>query len=249
MQYILEDGQSISPLFSIPWVTKECCRIDWLHCADQGVSADYLGNLFYMLLPKLPGANMNARVGSLWTRVQRFYEEQGVGDRLQNLTLKMIKQSKKSPKLRGGAAHVRALVPLGLQLAQEYLSGGTPVEEAAFQGMRRLSECYKALSHDSVFASDVLRRNATEFGLQYCALEAFSGGTKVWRVKPKLHMFLELCSEGSKPATFWTYRDEDFGGSMSRMARRRGGLLSVRAFSANLLQRFRIHQPMLRITQ
>ena len=249
MQYILENDARISPLFSIPWVTKDLCRIDWLHCADQGVAADYLGNLFHMLLPKLPGATMDDRVRSLWTRMQSFYEQHEVGDRLQNLTKLMIRQPKKSPKLRGGAAQVRALVPFGLLMADEYLAGGTPEEEAAFQGMRRLSECYEALSHTSVFAFDILHQNAIGFAQQYCALEAFFDNSKIWRVKPKLHLFLELCSEGSRPATFWTYRDEDFGGSVSRMARRRGGLLSVRAFSSNLLTRFRIHQPMLRITE
>ena len=80
-------------------------------------------------------------------------------------------------------------------------------------------------------------------------MEHFADDDTAWRVKPKLHMLLELCSEGSRPSTFWTYRDEDFGGSVSRMVRRRGGLLSVRAFSKSLIDKFRMHQPMLRITE
>ena len=72
-------------------------------------------------------------------------------------------------------------------------------------------------------------------------------GEKSWRIKPKLHMFLEVCSDGSKPSAYWTYRDEDWGGTVAQFCRRRGGLLSVRAFSANMLQRFSIYQPMVRM--
>ena len=67
------------------------------------------------------------------------------------------------------------------------------------------------------------------------------------RVKPKMHLFLELCIEGGKPATCWTYRDEDWGGSVAKMSRRRGGLLSTAAYSSNLLDRFRMQQPMIRM--
>ena len=244
---ILDNGQTISPLFSIPWVTKDICRIDWLHCADQGVTADYLGNLFVMIANKLPGANFKSRVEALWLKIQKFYEDYKVEDRLHMLLPTMLKQSKKAPKLRGSAAQVRALVPCALKLSQEILSRGTPVEEAAIVGMVHLDQCYKALSKDSIFHADILREHSRQFALQYTALEAAFEDPKSWRIKPKLHLFLELAAEGSKPALFWTYRDEDFGGSVSKLARRRGGLLSVKAFSCNLLQRFMMHQPMLRM--
>ena len=249
MQTILENGAKISPLFTIPWVTKDLCRIDWLHCADQGVTADWLGNLFIMFVSKMEGGSHATRVNALWDRVQQFYTEKSVGDRLHNLLPTMLKQPKKSPKLRGSAAQVRALVPFALKCAEDLLAGGSPAEIAALVGTRHLSECYKALSHESIFFADVLRENSIAFALQYCALEQFFEHPKAWRVKPKLHLFLEICSEGSKPALFWTYRDEDFGGSVSRLARRRGGLLSVRAFSNNLLQCFRMQQPMVRMVE
>ena len=111
-----------------------------------------------------------------------------------------------------------------------------------------LNQCYMALSSESIFASDVLQHHSTMFALQCVALELHVGKErKEWKVKPKLHLFLELCSEGSKPALFWTYRDEDFGGSVAARSRRRGGVLSVPAFSKNLLTRFQIHQPTIRM--
>ena len=66
-----------------------------------------------------------------------------------------------------------------------------------------------------------------------------------FRVKPKMHLFLELCISGSKPSLSWTYRDEDFGGTAAQLSRRRGGLLSAKATSHNFLLRFRLKQPLL----
>ena len=113
--------------------------------------------------------------------------------------------------------------------------------------MMHLDQCYKALSHSSMFAADVLQKHSVKFSLLYVALERAHEGTKDFRVKPKLHLFLELCREGGKPALCWNYRDEDWGGTVSKMSRRRGGLLSVQAFSANMLQRFRMQQPVIRM--
>eukprot|EP00971_Amphidinium_carterae_P163439 3240700-Amphidinium_carterae.1 len=67
-----------------------------------------------------------------------------------------------------------------------------------------------------------------------------------FKVKPKMHLFLELCElavKGSNPAQRWTYRDEVFGGTCSRLARRRGGLQRVPTTSRTLLDKFRMLQP------
>ena len=248
LQRILERGQRVSPLLQAPWVTTRIFRIDWLHCADQGVTADWLGNLFGLIAAKLPGANVKARTTALWSLIQEAYAAGGVEDRLQNLTPTMIKQSKKAPKLRCSAAEARALVPIAHAMAQELLSAADPLECAARVGTHHLHECYRALSHESIFSADILHENSVKFALQYVALEASADpGTKSWRIKPKLHLFLELCSDGSKPALFWNYRDEDYGGSVARLSRRRGGLLSVKAFSSNMLERFKIQQPVIRM--
>ena len=76
-----------------------------------------------------------------------------------------------------------------------------------------LNQCYMALSGGSIFASDVLKHHSTLFALQCVALELHVGKEcKEWKVKPKLHLFLELCSEGSKPALFWTYKGRGLRG-------------------------------------
>jgi len=245
---IQENGCHLSPLLtSVPWLDARCFRVDWLHAADQGVTADYLANLFVLLLTKLPGATKKDRCTSLWEKVQKFYVDFAVHDRLQNLVLTMMVQGKKAYKLRCSAAQCRALVPLGNQLAMEMLDMGDPVEGAARFGMFHLFKCYEALSGATIFFADALRVNSTRFALQYVALEKASTDPRAWRIKPKLHLFLELCSDGSMPSMIWAYRDEDYGGSVARMSRRRGGVLSAHAFSRNLLQRFKIAQPVIRL--
>ena len=246
LQFILECGHVVSPLFNAPGVTMSIFRVDWLHAADQGVTADFLGNLLILLSTKCTGNNHQERVADLWGKIQSWYSENNIEDRLQNLVDTMLKQPKKAPKLRASAAHCRALVPFAQQEANRLLDDSQPEEAAAKIAMFHLSQCYRALGSDSMFAADVLREHSTKFALQFVALERYAGDSKGWRVKPKLHLFLHLCSDGCRPATFWTYRDEDYGGSVSSRSRRRGGLLSAPAFSRNLLERFRM-QPMIRM--
>lgn len=243
---IVANGLQVSPLFKTPWISVELFRIDWLHCADQGITADFLGNLFKLLADKCDGRNRKARTLALWTRIQQFYIEHRVGDRLQNLTDTMIQQPGKGPKLRCSAAQCRALVPFAWQCSQA-LFGTTPMEEAAKTAAHHLHKCYEALRADCVAPYEILRSSSTQFALQYVALGDHVGNPLLWKCKPKLHLFLELCSESSRPSLCWNYRDEDFGGSIAKTSRRRGGLLSCKALSSNVLRKMLLQQPVLRM--
>jgi len=248
---LLRKHGMLSPIFQVPWLTNEQFRIDWLHCSDQGVSADFLGNVFKVLLTKMEGGTKKARVSSLWRLVQQFYVANNVRDRLPTLTEKMIQQDTKPPKLRGSAGCVRALVPCALELAHAHLSAHDPVESAIRSGIHALNECYKCLS-SRIWQADVLSANSKLFAQQYVALEfhatlGLTTDCKDWHVKPKLHMFLELCSEGSRPSMFWCYRDEDYGGTVAALSRNRGGHDGGHAMSTRVLELFKIKQPMIRI--
>ena len=75
----------------------------------------------------------------------------------------------------------------------------------------------------------------------YHALEqsAVADNQNFWRVKPKMHLFQELCLEDSNPADQWTYRDEDFGGYLAGISRSRGGKATVCSVNTNVLDKFR----------
>lgn len=246
LQRIRARGKRVSPLFGAPWVTSSCFKVDWLHCADLGVAADFLGNLFLLLLTKLPGGSQRERCRELWGRVQGWYEARRVSDRLTDLTLAMLAPAKAAPKLRASAAQCRALVPFAAETAAALL-GDEGIEQAAKVGARHLQACYEALSLEAADRAVRLSTAARAFALQYVALERASPGDRAWRVKPKLHLFLELASEGGAPATCWTYRDEDFGGTASRLARSRGGRVRPGTTSQRLLAHFRLKSPVPRL--
>ena len=94
-----------------------------------------------------------------------------------------------------------------------------------------------------------MREHGIKFAIQYVALHDFLNpdDDKAWRIKPKLHLWLHITSDNSVPRLTWTYRDEDFGGSVARMARRRGNLLRCSSTSSETLSRFKISNPCIRI--
>ena len=164
------------------------------------------------------------RVAELWKHILEFYRDNQISDRLPTITDKMIQKDGSPPKLRASAACARALVPFAKKIADEYLSDADPMEQAAKIAAGHLLKCYETLSHTSIFHTAVLQEHSTMFAIQYKGLSENSRGMD-WKVKPKMHLWLELCSEGSQPSTFWCYRDEDYGGTVAHLARRRGGCL------------------------
>ena len=145
------------------------------------------------------------------------------------------------------AATVRHLVPYLKEATEARLNAAHPLEQAVIVACREMAKCYDALSHESIFAPWVLKESSRLFALQYVALAEAHDGSRDWRTKPKLHLFLELCAEGSRPATCWTYRDEDYGSTVARVTRRRGGHGSVLSTSQTVLECFRIKNPIARI--
>ena len=245
---IRRNNVEVSPLFSSPFLKGSCFKIDWLHAVDQGVGADFLGNFFYYVVRELlEGATLTERCSSLWMKIQAYYRRHEVQDRLQLLRFSMLRKEKASPKLRASAAEARALIPFALELANEVLDDANPFHAAMKSAAYHLLQCYKSLSKESIFWEDVLRTSSRKFAAQYIALEMATDKPKTWVVKPKMHVFLELCSSGSQPSLFWTYRDEDFGGACARWSRRRGGLLKPWPCSSGLLDRFRMRHPVPRI--
>ena len=224
------------------FIGVSCFRTDWLHTADLGIAADFLGQLFWKCLRKLQGRNIKEKVNTLWGLMQHFYQTNKSTDRLQGLSPGMLKAAGKHPKLRSQAAVCRCLVPFGKQLAEQFLDGEGAEESTARHCANLLHQCYQCLrSGDSV----LLKSSSTRFALLFCDLQKLDA--KAWRVKPKLHMWLELCAEpGGLPTTCWTYRDEDFGGGAAGLSRRRGGGLTPQGFSRNLVNRFAMF-PMVRI--
>jgi len=231
-----EQGKSVSPLLGAPCIRSSCFKIDWLHTVDLGVAADFLGSIFKMLLPKMQGASDLLRCKELFLLMQTYYRANNVESRLDHLTPLMLCKPMQTPKLRAKAAEARGLVPFARDTALLLLSDAVPTESTAKEAAICLASCYDALSH-TTFLADDLKKHCRKFCLLTVALEA--ADEKLWRVKPKLHLFQELCEmQTSCPADSWTYRDEDFGGTLAKISRRRGGNNSALGTGRSVLQKF-----------
>ena len=152
--------------------------------------------------------------------------------------------------LRGSAAKIRKLVPFVRQLADEMLDTRVPKYEAIRQAAYHLNEVYSALSSAHPDPHRCMKEHGIKFAIQYVALHDLENprDANAWRIKPKLHLFLHLTSATTLPRLVWTYRDEDLGGSVARMARRRGGLLKCSSVSKACLTKFKISNPCVRFT-
>ena len=238
-------------VFDIPGFHSKLFRIDWLHCADLGITANMWGAILHICvgMPKY-GSNQQQRLDVIWADMLGWYDTTGVRtDRLKRLPLKRFKHKKARPCLKASAGQIRALVPWFLRQVRSWsLEDFVPkLHEEVLRvqsGTEHLAICYQCLSKESGFDDPlaVLKRHSILYAQDLVALEALDDDRH--SVPPKLHMWLELCSEGCTPSKSWNYRDEDFGGSMANMARRRGGRETGLAVSRNTLQAFCVKQPL-----
>lgn len=243
-----EECKFVSPLFSVPGVTLATFVIDWLHCMDLGVGADFAGNLLFHVLPSFPGTSMKQQCQALHRHLQAWYRENpGWSNKLTSLTPLMIrKQNAKgrltSPKLRASAGELRSLVPWLLQLAQCTLDTTKTLDNMILAATQHLVSMYSCLSRDN-YSPQALATHCRKFMLLYVELERTApAGT--WKMKPKFHMAQELCEfDLVNPSLTWVYRDEDFGGSLAKTSKHRGGFNTPFAISKNTLLKFVCGNP------
>ena len=166
-------------------------------------------------------------------------------DRFDCLLLSLFEQRGKGHKLRGGAAKIRAIVPWIHEICNMLLSPLHPYHGTIRAAAASLARVYDTLREDSFESLEVAKIESTRFAILFVACHDHVNHLDdlCWRLKPKLHQFLHLCGDHNRPARYWNYRDEEFGGGVARRARRRGGLLSATAVSRTVLKRFWIQHP------
>jgi hypothetical protein len=240
-----ERGKMPSPIFACFGIFNYLFKVDWLHCTDQGVGADFLGNLFaYLVANKMPGTNLLERTKALGLHVDVYYIDNNVADRLKEFlpkTFQAEKKRKTPPRLKGNAASTRALIGFGDLMAKRFLSDDEPKELAMKSAAHHLSNCYNSLSDSNkAFSHDALYQSSKKFAIHYGALYDEFGDGVAWRPMPKMHLFLELCSAGTEPQKFWNYRDEDFGGSVAKQSRMKGMWKKLSAYAKHALDLFRM---------
>jgi hypothetical protein len=236
-----EQGVKPCTIIGAPFFDMRIFQLDWLHVMDLGVSCEFMGNVFTLLLKHYPGPNQKARAQELYKAMVEYYTRTGTDSRLDTLTLTMLQKTGAPPKLRARGAEARGLINFTREQAEAYFDDNDPEEGAAKQAAIHLQACYQCL-HGDGFNHDVLREHSRKFCIQFAALEATlgdGGAAARWRLKPKIHQMQELCEESChNPSQNWTYRDEDFGGSMAAFARVRGGKATAKVVGYNVLLKF-----------
>ena len=133
------------------------------------------------------------------------------------------------------------MIPWLLDFAQRHLQETSAEEAAMLAGSRRLAAMYNLL-RTATWNPQTFEAAAREFLLIFAALEesfqTIMPGCKLFKVKPKGHLLLELSLTETNPSSHWTYRDEAFGHSLALLAKRRGGKFSPLAVGNSVLMRF-----------
>ena len=246
--FILQAQQGLqpSPLFAAPFFTLAMVMVDVLHTMDLGVTQDCLGNLFWQACKfHFAGKTRQDRVSQLWKAIKEHYRVHKTSTQLQNLTLEMIKQDNKAPKLRAKGGETRGLVPFGFALACQ-MQEKTPCDsnENLVRMMAKLLDLYMVTSLPT-WNPEVAERSCREFLVLYRYFNtlAETTGKDLWRLKPKIHLMQELFEyqghQAGNPRNFWTYRDESFVGFLGTMAHPRGGKHTVASVPVACMNKYR----------
>ena len=237
---LIAQDAKLATCWSWPFFTVESIRLDWLHCADQGVTAYFLGGVmsWYCSMPRF-GRSKEKRCKALWKSILCWYKANKVDDKLKALKVNRF-QSKSAPAfLKAGGAVVRKLLPFFVEMAKGWHPNEcTPEMFLVKEALDALMGCYQCLSKDG---PQNLRVCSIGFALALSKLKALRPSRYAY--PPKVHMFLELCSEPGKPSAHWNYRDEDFGGTIARMSHRQGGHDTPLATSLKAVRSFCLKHP------
>lgn len=207
-------------LFSLPGVTPTLAQPDWMHCVDQGIAQDIIGHVFCEVLPEFPGRAKQDQCRHLWEAIRKWYTDNRVPYRFDTMTLSMFVRPGKASKLTGKAACTRHLVPFLPMLCNRFWENGTEHQKSVCCLAQLLLTCYQCLDK-APWDPAGLKKASRQLVNLYCCLEQEAlqadPSSLQWRVKPKLHLFEELCQFGrGNPKDAWCYADEDFGGGVGQ---------------------------------
>ena len=209
----------------------ECVMIDVLHTVDQGTASHMIANVFwhFAVRRKAFGAGtQEACINKLFKHMQDWYATSKPSSKLKGaLTVDRVRTRGGWPKLKAKAAATRHLAAYALRLCIQF---GTAVKEdrQILSLCQLLLRFYEILESESQFLSVMARTELPDIGLKFVGLytalatAAKQEGVKMWKLNPKLHLFLHLCewqaiTQGN-PRFYWTYADEDLQGAMSEVA-------------------------------
>ncbi len=236
----LRQGVRPSIIWDCPGLQTTNIRIDWLHTMDLGVTKSFAGGFVsYIVTLRLLGPR-EARFKLLNDELQMFYTGHPLGltapSRLDNMNSRMLQRKNGgAPQLFGRAAQIRGLVPWLVVLAEKYL-GRRGTDLVLKEAAETLQLLYSNLSSDAHLDNASLSQKMANLLKTLAEVRPQHFG-----LRPKVHFMqelLEYSAPGSKGSSAWTYRDEDFGGYIVRLAHAEGGPMRPAAMAQRTLRRF-----------
>ena len=129
--------------------------------------------------------------------------------------------------MRAKAAATRHLAKFALEIVVTHGTGETD-DRLMLAVIQLLCKFYDMLDQGSHFFNEEFRREMPKLGgrlaylYQQLSARAYGQGLKLWKMSPKLHLFVHLCEIQcvmyGNPRYYWTYADEDLVGMMVEIA-------------------------------
>ena len=232
LEYLRAAGIAIPVLLiAILGFRLECIMVDTLHTVDQGVASHIVGNICWEFAARRRSfgtTNIDDGIKALDAHLRSWYASRKTLKeyRLQGkLTPERLRAQGKWPKLKAKAASTRHLAKYVLHLVQSF---GGPEDRDLLALCQLLDRFYTIIANESMFMSTAACTEIAKLGQRlaviYASLAESAARKKVkmWKMMPKLHLFVHLCEwqagEVGNPRFYWTYADEDLVGLLVEVA-------------------------------
>lgn len=241
-------GIEISPLLFSPGMQSAYVCIDSLHAEDIGFALDAIGNFFWLLVSirsnLFPETSIDKRGYALWARINSMYTTYKTTCRLQTLTREMsLKQHKHStPKLRAKDGECRHLLHLACEISAEFAMTDQSVLHSTISATFAKLFDYQMSLGVTPFHHEACAKACRDCCTLYKGISD-NTPSNLWKIKPKIHMFQELCEYMAPmlrdPSNYWNYRNESYVGFISSVSSSRGGVRTAAKNPKNVLQKCR----------
>ena len=203
----------LSTFWSIPGMTIDLVKPDWMHCVCLGILQYLSGNCLYELFRELGGTfkKADAACTKLLNLIVATAHELKLEVPFRALTIRMIRASSSDkPKLKLKAAEGRRFLPILVGMLDKFFDSAHGHACLRLQCTQALASCYEELGNwqdgESMLRLGVFARRHITL---YRELQQTTEDPFAWQVFPTHHLFIHLAEScTSNPAKNWNYGDE-----------------------------------------
>ena len=217
----------------VPGVVGETFKYDILHVLEEGLSANIIANCAFdfVVRPGWPG-KQEERLKALFHKICIQYQEQGIDSSnwIRKLTMSTFCNAKSKhdhfPTLTGiKAKQVRYLVPVFLEICQEYQKPTDPYSVHRYKCIKNLNDLYQIMDecgmHPGASEAQAFKKCMDACLLHYSKLSVLTigQGALMWNTIPKFHLAAHLADmfQWMNPKYYSCYGGETMVGLMAAL--------------------------------